>query len=161
MNITLYRPIFTFDCYENQISIHVFCYINFGDIWNKKLAIPLKGNKKSLYTTSSVCRYIKFSSRTLAISHNNQYKKSKGFLRLINFCTSTKRHQYIKLQNSMKISLCLVNHSTGLCYWYLFLFIFSCSYSLWCVLFIKMNRKKVISNICYAPLTCYWTFLQY
>ena len=135
------NSIFAIDGYWNQISILIFGYISFWVKWNKKLAIPLKGNKKSLYTTSSVCRYIKFSSRTLAISHNNQYKKSKGFLGLINFCTSTKRHQYIKLQNCMKISLCLVNHSTGLCYWYLFLFIFSCRHSLWCVLFIKMNRK--------------------
>ena len=139
--MSFHNSIFAIDCYWNQISVLIFGYISFWAKWNKKLAIPLKGNKKSLYTTSSVCRYIKFSSRTLAISHNNQYKKSKGFLGLINFCTSTKRHQYIKLQNSMKISLCLVNHSTGLCYWYLFLFIFSCSYSLWCVLFIKMNRK--------------------
>ena len=146
MKISLYQveKIVFFLCfywYENQISIHIFFLISSFEWAEIRLAIPLKGNKKSLYTTSSVCRYIKFSSRTLAISHNNQYKKSKGFLGLINFCTSTKRHQYIKLQNSMKISLCLVNHSTGLCYWYLFLFIFSCRYSLWCVLFIKMNRK--------------------
>ena len=96
INILLYRQnsMFVFDFYGNQTSIHIFWYIDFWNKWNKKLAIPLKGNKKSLYTTSYVCRYIKFSSRTLAISHNNQYKKSKGFLGLINFCTSTKTSIY-------------------------------------------------------------------